>query len=118
MLGITISIMLTPTIDSALILSDWLKTRYYKDTISNPDLSIYLNEEVTQNRIISRDVSYQIFRPETIIKKPVGSFYIGGYLYNTGVVPYVQYNRSNWSVSAGYDPINTRIFLGAGYRIK
>ncbi len=111
------SIMLTPTIDSALILSDWLKTRYYKDTITNSDLSIYLNETVTQNRITDRDVSYQILRPETIIKKPVNSLYIGGYLYNSGVVPYAQYNRSNWSVSAGYDPINSKLFVGGGMKL-
>ena len=110
------SIMLTPSIDTALILSDWIKTRLYKDTISNEDLNIYLNEEVTQNRITNREVSYQILRPQLIQNNP--ALYLGGYIYNGGVSINASYFRKNWYASAGYDPFNKAVFIGGGYKIK
>ena len=117
----TDTLILTDTLylyDTIRIVQDFKFKRLYSDTIKDDQLVAYLDETVQFNRIINREFSYQILRPTEIINKPVGSIYLGAYLYNTGVVPYAQYNRNKWSVSAGFDPMNTRVFIGGGFKIR
>lgn len=104
--------------DTVRIVQDFKYRRIYSDTIRDEQLVAYLDEVIQFNRIVSREFSYSILRPTEIIKKPVGSIYLGSYFYNAGIVPYAQYNRNKWSMSVGVDPFEKRIFIGAGIKIK
>jgi len=110
-------------VDTAAILADYFKTIQYRDTIVNDDIDIFLNEDITQNRIAYRDLSYVWKRPTEIST----TNYFGNYIY-LGITPYyaadglnayghITYAGKKWMGTAGYDPFQERIFVGAGYRI-
>ena len=100
-------------IDTALILSDWLKTRLYGDTIRTEEMVLYWNAVVQFNRLKDFNPSMQILRPTEIIHNPNSSINIGVGYYGT-FIPYVGYNYKDWGVSVGY---NKEIYLGISYKL-
>ena len=104
-------------VDTAAILTDYVRLRRYKDTIRDSDMVAYLDESVQFNRLTGREFSYQILRPTEVHTEKHNSLYVGGYVYNTGLTVNMSYFRNKWGVSVGYDPMNTRVFIGANYKL-
>ena len=66
-ISITDTVYKTAQIDTAAILSDYFKVIEYIDTVADESLKFYLNEKISQNRIISRKTSYQWLEPTQVI---------------------------------------------------
>lgn len=68
-------------IDTASILEDYFASYYYSDVISNDSVTITINDTITENKIKSRNIKYDILYPtititnETVINKR--GFYAG-----------------------------------------
>lgn len=54
-------------IDTAAILKDYFAEYTYNDTIDRDTVKIYINDKVTKNKIVSRDIKYEILYPTKII---------------------------------------------------
>jgi len=111
------SIMLTPIIDTALILSDWLKTRYYSDTIRDSRIAIMLDETVQFNRITERDFSYKILRPTEIHQPDLTSFYIGADANLNGITLNASYFHHRHGLELGYNPFDKTVHIGLKYKL-
>lgn len=70
-------------VDTAAILKDYFATYSYQDTIDHDSVMIYINDQVTENKIANRDIKYDILYPTktiTIVEKHYineREFYIG-----------------------------------------
>lgn len=54
-------------IDINEILKDYFSTYYYEDKIDNDSVKIYINDSISKNKIVSRNLSYNIiFKTKTI----------------------------------------------------
>jgi len=71
----------THTIDTAYVIGDYYSTYYYKDSIKDSVLSIYINDSISENKIKSRKPSYKFVKTTTTINNTViknkNEFYIG-----------------------------------------
>lgn len=73
-------------VDTLLILADYYKTRFYKDTIINQYGKIFINDEVSQNKIAFRNVGTDFRIPEitktvTIMQPKRNQVYLGAGLW-------------------------------------
>ena len=68
-------------IDTAAILEDYFSSYYYSDVISDDSVTITINDTISENKIKSRNIKYDILYPtititnETFINKR--DFYVG-----------------------------------------
>lgn len=73
----------TADVDTAAILEDYFATYTYSDTIDRDSLTIYIDDEISKNRIASRNVKYEMIHPTktiTITKETIKNeweFYTG-----------------------------------------
>ena len=84
-------------IDTAAILAKYYERAYYNDTIRDTSMLVILREEVTQNRIVCRDVKFQNLRSHSII-------------YNTTKIE----PSPQWLAGISGNVIGGRIGIGAG----
>ena len=114
----------TSQIDTAAILADYFKIVEYKDTIQDESLKFYLNEQITQNRIIGRQTSYQCMEHTEIITYENRATLYGGlsFLQDLSgneiafILPTLFYENGSMYASIGYYP-KSRIMIGAGLKI-
>lgn len=71
------------TIDTMTILADYFAKRSYRDSLATKYGRIYVNDTVSQNRIVSRVWQVQFNTP--IVTRYPREFTIGGGLYNSKV---------------------------------
>jgi hypothetical protein len=68
-------------IDTSYVLGDYYSTYYYKDTIKDSTLTLYINDSVSENKIKSRKPSYKFVKLEKTINNVVlinkNEFYVG-----------------------------------------
>ena len=50
-------------IDTAAILEDYFSTYFYSDVIEDDSIKIVINDSISQNKIASRDLKYEILYP-------------------------------------------------------
>jgi hypothetical protein len=85
----TVYINVDTAADTAAVLMKYFTEYTYKDTIDHDTVKIFINDKVTKNRIVSRDLSYKILYPTTTITKTITEkinereFYIGPKVYST-----------------------------------
>lgn len=87
-------------VDTSKVIEDYYSTYYYQDVVDHDSVKIYINDSITQNKISSRQLSYNIKYPtkiitNTIVKfpKPENQYYIVIYVKN--------YNLSNFKLEIG-----------------
>lgn len=83
--------------DTVFIVQDYKEIRVYQDTIRDSSFIVFVIDTITQNKIISRSYSGQVFSNETIISKEltiqnkrqfcVGITLLYEYKYNNMVMP-------------------------------
>ena len=71
----------TKIIDIAYVIGDYYSVYYYKDSIKNDTLSVYINDLISQNKIRSRSIKYTLKFPtikihDVVIQKK-NEFYWG-----------------------------------------
>jgi len=118
-------VLITSQIDTTAILSAYFATLEYNDTISDQSLNFYLKETVSQNRIISRETSYQWLSPveQNTIKKYSTYIYSGLIFHqnistNTSSIGItLNYSNEKLTGMVGYDPFNKSVFVGAGLKL-
>lgn len=82
---ITDSIPYTVPFDTAAILADYYRKRDYNDTVVNDtSIMIAIQEQVWQNRISSRVLSYRLKSVKTPVQKEKTSLLIGSYVGTMG----------------------------------
>jgi len=78
----------TKIIDTAYVIGDYYSSYYYKDSIKNDTLSVYINDLISQNKIRSRSVKYTLKFPTVTITNTVikskNEFYVGIGLVGNG----------------------------------
>ena len=108
-------------VDTAAILASYFAVLTYNDTIRDSQIAIYLQEKVSQNRIISRDLAYKWKLPTEIHTTFSNYIYAGltGIYSPDGLQAFINLNYAGpkWTGWAGYDPLNRSIMIGAGYRL-
>lgn len=71
----------TKIIDTAYIIGDYYSAYYYKDSIKNDTLSVYINDLISQNKIRSRSIKYTLKLPtiniHDVVIKNKNEFYVG-----------------------------------------
>ena len=56
-------------IDTIEVIGDYFSTYVYTDSLINDSLKLFINDSITQNKIKSRQVNYNLIYPTTIITK-------------------------------------------------
>ena len=64
----TIEVHDTIPIDTASILEDYFKAYAYNDTLKEDSITLIVNDIISQNQIISRNIKYSLVYPTTIIQ--------------------------------------------------
>ncbi len=64
----TIEVHDTIPIDTASILEDYFKAYAYNDTLKEDSITLIINDIISQNQIMSRNVKYSLVYPTTIIQ--------------------------------------------------
>jgi hypothetical protein len=64
----TVEIHDTVPIDTLSVLDDYLSARVYNDTLKEDSITLIINDIISQNRIMSRNVKYSLVYPTTIIQ--------------------------------------------------
>lgn len=54
-------------IDTVEILKDYYAQYHYKDSLVNDSIKFYINDVISRNRVLTRDLSYSIIVPHTTI---------------------------------------------------
>jgi len=71
----------TKVIDTVYVVDDYYSTYFYKDSLVNDTIHLYINDSISQNKIYSRNLKYTIKFPTItitdIIVKNKNEFYIG-----------------------------------------
>ncbi len=121
----TVYLTKTKEVDTAAILADYRRYRFYSDTMLSNEIEIKFGAEVSRNRLIRYDITTTNRRPIMQLTKhyhttaPIG---VGGIVYYApnyaGVAAGVSYNIGGWDASLYYDPFNSAVFVGAEYTIK
>lgn len=114
------TVEIAQNIDTAAILATFFEIVEYKDIIADESLIFYLNESISQNRIIARETSYKWMKPTQIIEHKKYSTYIyAGLIYYspTGLAPTLSYANRKLVGTIGYDPFNKSVFVGAGLKL-
>lgn len=112
-------------IDTMAILSDYFAIVDYKDTIEDESIKIFLNESISQNRIISRDLSYKWMKPTEVItySKETNIIYGGLAFYQniptstSSILITLNYSNEKMYGSVGLDPINRGFKVEAGLKL-
>lgn len=65
----TIYAKLPQNIDTIYIINNYFTKYYYRDTITEDSIKIYINDTISQNQIHYRQVKYSILYPTNIITK-------------------------------------------------
>lgn len=65
----TIRIHDTIPVDTAAILKDYFTTYAYTDTLKEDSVTFVINDTISQNKILSRGINYNLVYPTTIISK-------------------------------------------------
>jgi hypothetical protein len=108
------------------ILSDYYSKVEYRDTITDESIQIFLNETVSQNRIIDRDLSYKWMEPTEVITyiKNKNTIYTGLIFYqhfptNKSSIGFsVNYSNEKLSGTFAVDPWNKGVYVGGAVRLK
>ena len=64
----TIEVHDTIPIDTASILEDYFKAYAYNDTLKEDSITLIVNDIISQNQIMSRNIKYSLVYPTTIIQ--------------------------------------------------
>lgn len=122
-------------VDTAAILKNYFAEYTYSDTINHDTVKIYINDKVSKNKIISRDVKYKILYPiKTITIKEKHyinqrEFYIGPRLGATVLNQFElsfigiesvfrSKKRKTFSIAAGVNQdFNIQIGLGLHWKL-
>jgi hypothetical protein len=104
-------IIIQPT-DTAAILADYYKERYYNDTLRDDHIEIYLSEMVTTNRIAKREIQYVKYDEQNWQLRAGLSIYIKP--DGAGFAPMGYYTNDRWLVGLGYDPLARGVFFSTG----
>ena len=64
----TVEIHDTVPADTLSIVKDYLSARIYNDTLKEDSVTLIINDTISQNRIISRNIKYSLVYPTTIIQ--------------------------------------------------
>ena len=64
----TIEVHDTLPIDTASILEDYFKAYAYNDTLKEDSITLIVNDIISQNQIMSRNIKYSLVYPTTIIQ--------------------------------------------------
>jgi hypothetical protein len=119
------TVILPLEIDTMAILSDYYSKVEYRDTIEDESIKIFLNESISQNRIISRDLSYKWMKPTQVITYDTKTNIIYGGLpfwqnipsNTSSILITLSYANEKMFGSVGYDPINSSFKVEAGLKL-
>jgi hypothetical protein len=64
----TIEIHDTVPADTLSIVKDYFSARIYNDTLKEDSVTLIINDTISQNRVISRNIKYSLVYPTTIIQ--------------------------------------------------
>jgi|WetSurMetagenome_2_1015567.scaffolds.fasta_scaffold02807_8 hypothetical protein len=122
---VTDTVFCATHIDTARILKDYFSKYFYRDTVKSNSVTAIICEEVTQNKIIDRQVWIQNHRPIEIINntsEPVnclfGGFNISAYNKKLGIGPSIIYTRKKDAFNLNYDIINSGLSIGYYRKFK
>ncbi len=79
----TVFLETATSVDTNKILADYFATYTYSDTINDDTVTVYINDEISRNRISKRKVSYEIAYPTKTITNNITEvlnereFYVG-----------------------------------------
>jgi hypothetical protein len=111
-------------VDTAAILADYFATRYYRDTIVNDsEALIAISEEVSQNSLVERSLTFQNRRATsittTIVQPPPPKvrLYVGAVAGRGLTAPTVQVAYRRWSLGAGYNLSGGGFIGSVGYMV-
>ncbi len=102
-------------VDTQAILQDYFTRNVYMDTLVNtPDLSVVVRDTVAYNLLSGRGVYYTVSQPVYIEKK--NGISLSSTFGYKSIPVLLNYERSEWRISAGYDVVHKTPFFGLGYR--
>jgi len=117
-------------IDTSAILQAYYNKYTYSSFINDTNVSISINDTVSQNSIVGRSINYKINKSNTIITKNINNyikkngFFIGVSTttdlnkINSFTPSFIYTNKKRSAISAGYDLLNKNIFAGIYYKIE
>jgi hypothetical protein len=97
--------------DTIQVLSDYYATRVYKDTITQDSSKFYIQDSISQNKILNRafkaEIAYKtIYNTTTITKKDKNAIYLG---FLTDLIAFD--NKVGLGVGLGYYTPKKGLFL-------
>jgi hypothetical protein len=129
----TIKVVTHLPIDTAAVVADYFTKVAYSQTIEDTNLRAYITDTLFNNRIVARNFSYQLLKPEkittitntiTVTEKPRAKVFAGfgvgastqGFAHFGPQITYLSKKDNMYHISA--NAINPSIILGMGWKIK
>jgi len=115
-------------VDTAKILADYFRKRFYADSTKNDSVTVYYKAEVSQNKLKDIKLSYRLTLPTMVISKSttvttnrqlafIGADLIGN--QNTfGFAPSIYFDTKKAMLGGGYDLIRKEYKVGVYGKIK
>lgn len=125
---VEVPITLPKEIDTVFVLNDYYSKYYYTHTIKDSDLTLTINDTISQNKVQGIGIDYTLYRTQTLITntdvyKPKSKLFIGiqgigGSTY-LGVAPslFIQ-TKKDHVYGIGYDVINRNFMASLYFKIK
>jgi hypothetical protein len=128
-------VQLPSSIDTQAVILAYFQPRIYSDTITDKNLSLFIFDSLFSNQIKSRQVSYKLLRPDSIIEKTVivsqtltpdprnrifaGASIQGGPQNSPRLLPSLIFqNKKLNQYLVSYDIFSNQIQLGYYFKIK
>lgn len=110
-------------VDTVAIITEFLKARFYTDSINNDTIKINWLAKVSKNSLDSLRINYTFFPKTKIITniketQSPGLGVFGAYNGRFMFGPSITYQNQNLLFNGGFDVLNKGVMFGVNYKIK
>lgn len=117
-------------VDTAAILADYFKKRFYNDSAYNDSVRIYYAAQVYKNSLLSMKLKYKLTLPQMVIKESTTVTetvnrqlaFIGVDLasngQNLGFYPSIYFDTKKAMFGGGFDPLSRSLKVGVYKKVK
>ncbi len=124
------SIPVWQKVDTAAILADYFKKRFYSDSAYNDSVRVYYAAQVYKNSLIDMKLKYRLTLPQMVIKESTTVTetvnrqlaFVGVDLtsngQNLGFYPSIYFDTKGAMFGGGFDPLSKSLKVGVYKKIK